>query len=470
MKAPVQMDRRGFLALAGAGAAGLALPSGLAAFARASEAPPSELRIQAASYRLRDAVTENMVSVFPDAPPPVLRMREGVPFSIDVTNTLEEASTMHWHGIRVPNKMDGVPYLTQWPIQQGETWRYSYTPKDAGTYWYHPHCQTMEQMARGLTGIIVVAETDDPGFDGETVLNLRDFRIGKDDQFMKLFSARMAARGGTLGTVMTANWEQNPIYEHPAGSLVRLRIAATDTTRIYTLTMDGADGRIVAADGHPLREELPWPTAEAPITVAPGQRLDVALRMPETEGQDVVVTYRTPMRVQALATLRATGSNMGRALEELRPLPPNRLADFDQASSEIIELVFGWSPGGLKPNYGFCGSPWLYVLVHRPEALARTRRRARSRSQISTRTQLHPAPTQRESEHASDPSAWAGVPTVAVEQAHAALELDRYGRAQPKRSLIDIRARRYGQSRRLGVPLPRDRTPEAGLAGFVRVS
>ena len=356
MKAPVQMDRRGFLALAGAGAAGLALPSGLAAFARASEAPPSELRIQAASYRLRDAVTENMVSVFPDAPPPVLRMREGMPFSIDVTNTLEEASTMHWHGIRVPNKMDGVPYLTQWPIQQGETWRYSYTPKDAGTYWYHPHCQTMEQMARGLTGIIVVAETDDPGFDGETVLNLRDFRIGKDDQFMKLFSARMAARGGTLGTVMTANWEQNPIYEHPAGSLVRLRIAATDTTRIYTLTMDGADGRIVAADGHPLREELPWPTAEAPITVAPGQRLDVALRMPETEGQDVVVTYRTPMRVQALATLRATGSNMGRALEELRPLPPNRLADFDQASSEIIELVFGWSPGGLKPNYGFCGS------------------------------------------------------------------------------------------------------------------
>ena len=78
--------------------------------------------------------------------------------------------------------------------------------------------------------------------------------------------------------------------------------------------------------------------------------------MPETEGQDVVVTYRTPMRVQALATLRATGSNMGRTLEELRPLPPNRLADFDQASSEIIELVFGWSPGGLKPNYGFCGS------------------------------------------------------------------------------------------------------------------
>lgn len=356
MKTPFDLDRRSFLALIGAGTAGLALPTGFAAFAGPSETTPSELRIQGASYRLRDAVTENMVSVFPDAPPPVLHMRQGVPFSINVTNALEEASTMHWHGIRVPNEMDGVPYLTQWPIQQGETWRYSYTPQDAGTYWYHPHCQTMEQMARGLTGIIVVAEETDPGFDGETILNLHDFRIGEDDQFLKLFSARMAARGGTLGTVMTANWQRNPVYEHPAGSLVRLRLGATDTTRLYTLSIDGAEGRIIAADGHPLREALPWPTAEAPIMVAPGQRLDVALRMPEQDGQDVTVTYRTPTRAEPLATLRSTGASKGRALDELKPLPVNRLPEFDPSSSEIIELVFGWSPDGLKPNNGFCGS------------------------------------------------------------------------------------------------------------------
>ncbi|WP_204376997.1 multicopper oxidase domain-containing protein [Methyloceanibacter methanicus] len=165
MKRHGEIDRRTFLGLAGGGAAGLAMPTGFAALAKSAGAEPSELRIQSARYRLRDAVTEDMVSVFPDGPPPVLRMRQGVPFSIDVTNLLDEATTMHWHGLRVPNKMDGVPYLTQFPIQKDETWHYSYTPEDAGVYWYHPHCRTMDQIARGLTGIIVVAEKDDPGFD-----------------------------------------------------------------------------------------------------------------------------------------------------------------------------------------------------------------------------------------------------------------------------------------------------------------
>lgn len=356
MKDCPELDRRSFLALAGGGAAGLALPVGVSALAEPAEATPAAFRIQSARYRLREAVTDNMVSVFPDAPPPVLRMRQGEPFAIDVTNTLDEATTIHWHGLRVPNKMDGVPYLTQFPIQKGETWRYAYTPEDAGVYWYHPHCRTMEQIARGLTGIIVVEEKEEPGFDGDTVLNLRDFRIGNDDQFMQLYSARAAARAGTFGTVMTANWEQNPVYEHPAGSLVRLRLGATDTTRFYPLTFEGGEGRIIGADGHPLREALPWPTAEEPILVAPGQRLDVALRMPDKEGDEIVVTYRSPQRMRKLATLRATGPSLGRSLDELKPLPPNDVPDFDPKGLDVVEMVFGWSPDGLKPNDGFCGS------------------------------------------------------------------------------------------------------------------
>ena len=331
------MDRRTFLALAGGSVAGLALPAGLSAVAEPSGMAPSNLRVQTARYRWRDAATEDLVSVFPDVPPPVLRMTQGMPFSIDVTNTLAEATTMHWHGMRVPNEMDGVPYLTQFPIQKDETWRYSYTPEDAGVYWYHPHCRAMEQIARGLTGIIVVAEKDDPGFDGETVLNLRDFRIGKDDQFLELYSART----GSFGTVVTANWEQNPVYEHRAGSLVRLRIGATDTTRFYTLVFEGGEGRIIAADGHPLREALPWPTAESPALMTPGQRLDVALRMPEHEGEEVVVTYQSRQRIRPLATLRATGKSLGRSLFDLKPLRPNDVPDFDPTGLEIIEMVFG---------------------------------------------------------------------------------------------------------------------------------
>lgn len=90
-----------------------------------------------------------MVGLSRGTPPPIIRMRQNEPFAVDVTNTLTDATAMHWHGIRVPNKRDGVPYLTQWPIQQGETWQYAYTPKDAGTYWYHPHCMTMNQTTGG---------------------------------------------------------------------------------------------------------------------------------------------------------------------------------------------------------------------------------------------------------------------------------------------------------------------------------
>ena len=86
------MDRRTFPALAGRSVAGLALPAGLSAVVEPSGMAPSHLRVQTARYRSRDAVTEGLVSVFPDAPPPVLRMTQGTPFSIDVMNTLEEAT------------------------------------------------------------------------------------------------------------------------------------------------------------------------------------------------------------------------------------------------------------------------------------------------------------------------------------------------------------------------------------------
>ena len=349
------MDRRTFLTLAGSIGASVAT-GGMAAMAMRPDESPLKLKIQPAQYRIRKLLTDNMVSLSPTSPPPVLRMKQGVSFSADVVNLLPDATAMHWHGIRLPNKMDGVPYLTQWPIMQGETWRYEFTPQDAGTYWYHPHCMTMEQMARGLTGLLIVEEAVELGFDAETAINLRDFRIGEDDQFLKLYSARKAARGGTLGTVMTANWQQDPIYEHPSGSLIRLRIGATDTTRIYQLTIDGAQGYVMAMDGHPLRVAVPWPNEEAPLVLGPGQRVDVAVLMPSDEGKEVVVHHLSRGRVQPLARLRSTGPSQRRGIREVAALPANHVPDVDLKSSQRVDVVIGWSPDGRKPNNGFCGS------------------------------------------------------------------------------------------------------------------
>lgn len=322
----------------------------------AAGSAPETLTVQAARFPLAGPVTEAMVSLSPDAPPPVLRMRQGAPFAADVGNALDRPVAMHWHGMRVPNAMDGVPYLTQIPIGGGERFRYAFTPEDAGTFWYHPHCDTMEQMARGLTGILVVEEADEPGFDADLPVNLRDFRLGGDGQFIEFFTGRGAARGGTFGTVMTANWQQEPVYDLPAGGLVRLRLVATDTTRVYRLHLPGSEGRIVAMDGHPLAEALPWPTAEAPLVLGPGQRADLAVRMPGEEGAELAVMNEQPGPARRLVRLRSAGPDAGRDLAELRPLAANPLPRPDLGAAEAIDFVIGWSPSGAVPNDGVCGS------------------------------------------------------------------------------------------------------------------
>jgi len=349
------LHRRQFLQSATAATSALAL-NACDPFQVSSSGEVS-LDIQPARYNvLPQSLTKGMVSLSANAPPPVLRARQGVPFFANVTNRLPDYTTMHWHGIRLPNAMDGVPYLTQFPLREGETFRYAFTPPDAGTYWYHPHCMTMELMALGLTGALIVDEAEDPGFDDDITVNLHDFRLGDDGQFKELFTARGAARGGTHGTVMTANWDQDPVYEARAGGLARLRVIATDMTRIYKLFLPGAKGQIIALDGHPVAAPVPWPTEAEPLILSPGQRVDFAIEIPQSEEQEIELMADIPGAPKRLARLRAIGTNPKRPLIDLKPLTPNHVPEPNLENAETIEFVFGWSPSGDLPNNGLCGT------------------------------------------------------------------------------------------------------------------
>ena len=352
-----RMNRRSALSLIGAaavgGAAGVSL-GGMASRAFATNA--AELLIQHAAFPIAGPITEGLVSTRSDGPPPVLRLRQGEPFAAGVVNGLADYTTMHWHGLRVPNAMDGVPYLTQFPIAEGERFDYRFTSEDAGTFWYHPHCMTMDQMALGLTGVLIVEERDDPGFDADIALNLRDFRLDDAGQWLDLWTPRGAARGGTLGTVMTANWLRAPVYQAPAGGLVRLRLVATDTTRVYRILVPGVSGSMMARDGHPLREPEAFPSLDAPLVLGPGQRADLAIRMPAEAGQVIDVQALARGGTPVLASLEATGPALNRSLNELAPLPPNPIPEPDLDHARIEEFVFGWSPDGDLPDNGFCGT------------------------------------------------------------------------------------------------------------------
>ncbi|MEM9248402.1 MAG: multicopper oxidase family protein [Pseudomonadota bacterium] len=347
-------NRRQALGLLGAGAAAALAPIGARVASAQAHVP---LDIQATRYPILDRPTSGLFSTRPGAPPPVLRLKQHEAFAADVTNLTDAYTTMHWHGIRLPNEMDGVPYLTQFPIAKGETFSYRFASPDAGTFWYHPHCMTMEQMAQGLTGLLIVEEADDPGFDADIPLNLKDFRLNDAGEWLDLWTPRGAARGGTFGTVITTNWEVAPTYAAPAGGLVRLRIGATDTTRVYRLFLPGAAGQVIALDGHPLDRPEPIPQVEEDaLLLGPGQRADIAIRVPSEEGATLPLMARVPGGSRALAVIRAEGADAGRDLAELRPLSPNPVAIPDLANARREEFVFGWSPDDMLPNNGLCGS------------------------------------------------------------------------------------------------------------------
>ncbi|WP_293572704.1 multicopper oxidase family protein [Phaeobacter sp.] len=350
----VGLSRRQFLAGTACAVAG-----GTGAFATSWTSAAQEIHLQSreTAFNFGPKPTNGLISLADNAPPPILRLKQGQPAALNYTNGLADYSTMHWHGIRLPNDMDGVPYLTQMPIAQGETFQYRFTPPDAGTYWYHPHCMTMSQMAKGLTGVLIVDEAEDQGFDADISLNLKDFRLAEDGSLLPYFTARGAARAGTFGNIRTTNWQQEPSYDVPAGGLIRLRFVVSDTTRVHKLYFPEVAGKIIAWDGHPVNEEIPWPTKDAPLWLGPGQRVDVAIVAPDQEGEELLfnslIGTNYPFEI---ARLRSIGHSLSRQAGDIPTLPKNPIEAADPATSNIEETVFGWSPEGDGTNNGLCGS------------------------------------------------------------------------------------------------------------------
>lgn len=347
------LTRRNLLkASAVAGAYGL----GIGAASRlgiASVAPePVELIARGVQAILVDqGPTKDIMTYGNDGMPPTLRMVRGKPFAARLINRLDEPTTVHWHGLRIPNSMDGVPFLTQPYVYAGDSFSYEFTPPDAGTFWYHPHCNTLTQMGHGMTGLLVVENPDDPVFDAEIALNLRDWRLGGDGQFIAPFKPRDAARGGTFGTVRTANWKREPQYDAPAGGLVRLRIAATDVTRIYSLKMEGAGAAVIAIDGNPVPSRFMLDV----LMIGPGQRLDLALRMPDNEGQLARLEDVRASSVQTVATFRAIGTSLKREISDLPALPANPVAEADFSSASEIPFILSATAENVAAD-SICGS------------------------------------------------------------------------------------------------------------------
>ncbi|ETW10594.1 multicopper oxidase type 3, partial [Roseivivax marinus] len=230
--------RRDALALAGGATLAAALPRGLAA-----EPEPATERLVA-----RVASTQFAPEGYPATeiwgydgliPGRTLRQPQGSRLRLRFENELPGASSVHWHGIRVDNAMDGVAGVTQPAVAPGDTFDYDVRLPDAGTFWYHAHLRSVEQVARGLYGALVVDEAEGPDVDRDEVLILDDWLIDPetaqiDADFASPHDRSHAGRRGNFITVNGAADFALPAKRHER---LRLRVVNAANARIFEVAL-----------------------------------------------------------------------------------------------------------------------------------------------------------------------------------------------------------------------------------------
>ncbi|MBI3026991.1 multicopper oxidase family protein [Candidatus Woesearchaeota archaeon] len=193
-------------------------------------------------------------------PGPLIKVRQGSTLFVNLTNNMDIETTVHWHGIRLENKFDGVPNVTQNPVKPGESFLYKLDFPDEGIYWYHPHVREDLQQELGLYGNILVEPASRDYFskaDKEVFLFLDDIKMAKND--VDVFSADFArfALMGRFGNAMLVNGETDYELNLKKGDIIRFYITNSANTRTFNFSIENHKLKLIGSDsGKFEREEI----------------------------------------------------------------------------------------------------------------------------------------------------------------------------------------------------------------------
>jgi FtsP/CotA-like multicopper oxidase with cupredoxin domain len=247
-------------------------------FAAAQGAQPDGFRIlrpRAGEARLRgDKLPATRIWGYDGiAPGPTLRVKQGEEVRVRIVNELPQPTVVHWHGLRLPNAMDGVPHLTQMPIEPGGSFDYRFVAPDAGTFWYHSHLRSSEQLGRGLYGALIVDEHAAVGVDRDLVLLLDDWRLADSGQIHDSFGHPMdGSHAGRMGQYLTVNGLDFLDIPVRKNERLRLRLINAANARVMKLRLDGHSATVMALDGQPTEG---FPLRDNRLTLSPGGRADL---------------------------------------------------------------------------------------------------------------------------------------------------------------------------------------------------
>lgn len=206
-------------------------------------------------------------------PGPTLRVREGDRIRINVTNKLPESTTVHWHGLILPNEMDGPAEVTQAPIQPGESYSYEYTVGQHGTYFYHTHDHVDRQQSLGLYGTLII----DPSDPADELPADLEYTVQLQEWLKREWLTFPAMpMEGAFPNYFTINGKSYPATDTIAmkvGETLKVRFVGSHTTAIHPMHIHGGPFQVAAVDGETLPQTARY-LADT-VNVGPGQRFDV---------------------------------------------------------------------------------------------------------------------------------------------------------------------------------------------------
>lgn len=207
-------------------------------------------------------------------PGPRIRVTEGDQVRINVTNHLPEPTSVHWHGLIVPNAMDGPAGITQEPIAPGETKTYEFTTQQSGTYFYHSHDEPDRQQGLGMYGALIIdpkaPAPSQPAYDLEYTIQLQEWLEREGYTYPAMLME------GAMPNFFTINGKAYPAtdtIQMKVGQKVLIRFIGSNNNFIHPMHIHGGPFQIVATDGSPVPEAAQW--TKDTVNVGPGERYDV---------------------------------------------------------------------------------------------------------------------------------------------------------------------------------------------------
>jgi len=324
------MSRRAFLAGAGTVVTAFALPRASHAGSTVSDDGYRVLRARPGTAAIRgSARPATPIWGYDGAVPgPTLRVKRGEELKVRLVNDLPQPTVIHWHGLRLPNAMDGVPHLTQAPVAVGESFDYRFPVKDAGTFWYHSHLYSSEQLERGLYGVLIVDEPEPPQVDHDMVLVFDDWRLTANGDFdpRQFRSLHDAAHAGRIGGHLTVNSTPGLDIPVKANERLRLRLVNTANARVMPIRIERHRVDVIAVDGQPAE---PFIAGNGRMVLGPGNRVDVIVDATLSPGDSAPIVIEDFRQEVPIAHLRYAKGEPARPapLSPPQSLPANPLPE-----------------------------------------------------------------------------------------------------------------------------------------------